>query len=416
MFDVRRFVLPSGLRVLHAPDHAAPLVSFQTWFQVGSRDEQPGKTGMAHLFEHLMFNQTESMQPGEMDRLIEQTGGDTNAATWVDWTYYRSTVPARDLDLVMRLEADRMQHLVLEDEQLESERDVVTNERLERVEDDVEGFMDEELFRTAFTTHPYHWPTIGWMDDIRGLAKPDIHEFYAAYYAPNNATIVVAGDVTEDELRRLLDRHYGRIPRTEMVTRTEIVEPPQTSERRRVFAKPVPADRAVFAYKTPGQAHPDWAVLEFICTLLAGGPSAGLYRRLHIELELCTAVSASVVPFRDPGLLQIWVNMMRGHTADEARQVIDDTIDALKAAPVSEAEMAKAKNTVETDLWLELSTLDSRAEALGHYETTLGDFSGLFDTARRLAEITADDVTRVARKYLNVDQRTQIVCEPNLGE
>ncbi len=412
MFDVRRFVLPSGLRVVLAPDHAAPIVSYQTWFNVGSSHEQPGKTGMAHLFEHLMFNQTESLGPGEMDRLIEQTGGDTNAATWVDWTYYRTTVPSRDLELAVRLEADRMQHLVLDDAQLEAERDVVINERLERVEDDVEGFMDEQLFRTAFTTHPYHWPTIGWMDDIRGLSKADIHEFYATYYAPNNATIVAVGDVTERQLLDLIDRYYGAMAATDLPVSSFTPEPAQTEQRRQVFQKPVPADRAVFAYKSPGQTDPDWPVLEVISTLLTGGPSAPLYRELHIERELVTGVGASVVPFRDPGLFQIWVTMRRGHTADEAGAVIDAALGSLRDAEVSASALAKAKNCLETDLWTELSTLDARAEALGHYETTHGDYAALFNTAERIANITADDVMRVARNYLDVARRTVVVAQP----
>ncbi|MGE3548097.1 MAG: M16 family metallopeptidase, partial [Kofleriaceae bacterium] len=163
----RRYRLNNGLGLIMAVDRRAPIVALQTWFRVGSRHERPGATGMAHLFEHLMFGQTESMPPGEFDRLVEHTGGESNAATWVDWTYYRLSLPARDLALGVRLEAERMQHLVLEPTPVEAERDVVTNERRERVEDDVDGWLDEQLMAHAFTDHPYRWPTIGWMEDIR---------------------------------------------------------------------------------------------------------------------------------------------------------------------------------------------------------------------------------------------------------
>jgi hypothetical protein len=161
-----------------AIDRRAPIVALQTWFRVGSRHERPGATGMAHLFEHLMFGQTENLPPGEFDRLVERTGGESNAATWVDWTYYRLSLPTRDLALGERLEAERMQHLVLEHTPVEAERDVVTNERRERVEDDVDGWLDEQLMAQAFTAHPYRWPTIGWMEDIRALALPEIRSFY----------------------------------------------------------------------------------------------------------------------------------------------------------------------------------------------------------------------------------------------
>src|SRR3984885_3132112 len=207
----RRFRLGNGLGVIAAVDKRAPIVALQTWYRVGSRHERPGATGMAHLFEHLMFQQTESLAVGEFDRLVERTGGESNAATWVDWTYYRLSLPARDLPLGIRLESERMQHLVLEPTPVEAERDVVTNERRERVEDDVDGWLDEQLMAHAFTVHPYRWPTIGGMGDIKGLALPDIRAFYRTWYAPNNATLVCVGDLDERALLDEVERRYGGI-------------------------------------------------------------------------------------------------------------------------------------------------------------------------------------------------------------
>src|SRR5881394_2086585 len=227
----RRFRLGNGLGLIAAIDRRAPIVALQTWYRVGSRHERPGATGMAHLFEHLMFGQTESLPPGEFDRLVERTGGESNAATWVDWTYYRLSLPARDLPLGVKLEAERMQHLVLETGPVESERDVVTNERRERVEDDVDGWLDEQLMAHAFTAHPYRWPTIGWMEDIRALALPDIRAFYRTWYAPNNATIVCVGDFEDDHLRDLIAKYYGNIPSAQLPEVPQIVEPEQTRER-----------------------------------------------------------------------------------------------------------------------------------------------------------------------------------------
>jgi zinc protease len=410
---IRRYLWPNGLRLILLADRGAPIFSYQTWFRVGSRHEQPGRTGMAHFFEHLMFNETETLGRGQLDRLIEATGGDNNAATWTDWTYYRTSLPARDLELAVRIESERMQRLVLEDEQIEAEREVVMNERLERVEDDVDGFLDEKMNELAFTVHPYRWPTIGWMDDIRGLAKPDIHAFYRTYYKPSSATIVLVGDVDESAALALVDRYYGDIPAADLPAEPRVAEPTQEAERRHRFTKPVHADRLMVGYKAPGQGDPDWAVLEFIAALLAGGPSSRLYRRLVIDTEMATSVDCATMPFRDPCLFRLGVNLTRGHRAEAALAEIDAAIAELGRTPVPAPELAKIKNCVETDFWAALEDCDGRAEALGHYETTLGDFRRLFEMADWLARIDADDIRRVAASYLEPRRRTIVIAEPD---
>lgn len=409
---IRRYRWPNGLRVILLVDHGAPIFSYQTWFRVGSRHEQPGRTGMAHFFEHLMFNETENLGRGQLDRLIEAAGGDNNAATWTDWTYYRTSLPARDLELAVRIESERMQHLVLEDEQIESEREVVMNERLERVEDDVDGFLDEKLYELAFTAHPYRWPTIGWMDDIRSLSKPDIHAFYRTYYKPGSATIVLVGDVDEHTALALIDRYYGDIPPADPPAEKRVLEPEQQAERRQRFAKPVQADRLLVGYKSPGQDDPDWAALELAGVLLAGGPSARLYRRLVVDTEMATSVDCATMPFRDPSLFRVSVNLARGHRAEAALDEIDAAMAELARTPVPAHELAKVKNCVETDFWAALEDCDGRAEALGHYETTLGDFRKLFDMADRLARIDAGDIQRAAAAYLVPQRRTVVIAEP----
>jgi zinc protease len=409
---VRRWRWPTGLGVIAAVDRSAPVLSYQTWFRVGSRHEQPGRTGMAHLFEHLMFNQTESLPPGEFDRVVERTGGESNAATWVDWTYYRLSLPARDLELAVRLEAERMTRLVLDEGPVESERDVVTNERRERVEDDVDGWLDEQLMALAFRVHPYSWPTIGWMQDIRALPLDDIRAFYRTWYAPNNATLVVVGDLDEPRLLELVARGYGDIPPAALPADATAAEPVQTEERRISAGKPIASDRLLLGWKAPGQADPDWAVLDLVATLLAGSPSTQLHRRLVIQKEIASSVDTQLTPFRDPSLLRVAVTMARGHHADEAIAEIDQVIDAMAEAPPAAGELAKAKNLVETDFWAGLLDADGKAEALGHHETALGDFRSLTTLAGRLAAVTAEDVTRVVRTYLRRDRRSIVIAEP----
>ena len=412
----KRYRLGNGLGLIAAADRRAPIIALQTWFRVGSRHERPGATGMAHLFEHLMFGQTEQLPPGEFDRLVERTGGESNAATWVDWTYYKLSLPARDLPLGIRLESERMQHLVLEHDPVESERDVVTNERRERVEDDVDGWLDEQLMAHAFTVHPYRWPTIGWMEDIRALALPEIRAFYRTWYAPNNATIVCVGDFDEGELRRLIEAHYAHIPPAELPAAQRLVEPEQTRERVVRAPKPIATDRLLVGYKAPGQDDADWAALEIVATLLAGCPSARLHRKLVIEQEAASSVDAQLTPFRDPSLLRLAVTTARGHRADEVIALIDREIAALVETPPSAAEVEKAKALAETDFWSALADVDGKAEALGHYETALGDFRRLDALATRLTAVTAADVARAVRAYLVPARRTIVIAEPEADD
>lgn len=408
----RRYRLGNGLGLITAVDRRAPIIALQTWYRVGSRHERPGATGMAHLFEHLMFGQTEALPPGEFDRLVERTGGESNAATWVDWTYYRLSLPARDLELGIKLESERMQHLVLEPTPVEAERDVVTNERRERVEDDVDGWLDEQLMAHAFTVHPYRWPTIGWMDDIRALALPDIRSFYRTWYAPNNATIVCVGDFDDAQLRELIEKYYGGIAPAQLPDAQRVAEPEQTKERVVRAPKPIATDRLLIGYKAPGQDDPDWAALEIVSTLLAGCPSARLHRKLVIEKEAASSVDAQLTPFRDPSLLRLAVTTARGHDADEIIQTIDREISSLIENPPAASEVEKAKALAETDFWSSLVDVDGKAEALGHYETALGDFRRVNVIAERLTQVTADDVARVVRAYLLPTRRTIVIAEP----
>jgi zinc protease len=305
-----------------------------------------------------------------------------------------------------------MQRLVLEHDPVEAERDVVTNERRERVEDDVDGWLDEQLMAHAFTQHPYRWPTIGWMEDIRALALPEIRSFYRTWYAPNNATIVCVGDFDDERLRELIAQYYGHIEPQQLPAAARIVEPEQTGERIVRAPKPIATDRLLVGYKAPGQDEPDWAALEIVSTLLAGCPSARLYRRLVIEKEAASSVDAQLTPFRDPSLLRLAVTTARGHDAAEVIDVIDREITALVETPPTPAEVEKAKALAETDFWSSLVDVDGKAEALGHYETALGDFRRLSVIAERLSAVTADDVARVVRTYLLPARRTIVIAEP----
>jgi zinc protease len=409
----RKFRLKNGLKVILVRDVSAPVFAYQTWFAVGSRHEREGITGIAHLFEHLMFNQTEHHPPGELDRLIETAGGDTNAATWVDWTYYRDNLPKAELRLAIELEADRMAHLTLGEEQVESEREVVANERRFRVEDDVDGFLNEELYKLAFEVHPYHWPTIGWMRDIEAISIADCHTFYETYYAPNNATVVIVGDFDEPAALTLIEEQYGKIAAQEIPPDRARPEPEQTSERRATWAKPVQADKLRIGYKSPPLGHADHAALEVASEILFGGNSSRLHRKLIVEGEIASSTHAATAPFRDPGLYEIAVSLQRGHTAAEAEAIVYAEIEHLATQPLGAHELETAKTRLLTHFMRELRPPAGKAEALGHYETTVGDYRKLFAVADGYRAVTAADVARVAATYLTEVRRTVVVAVPS---
>jgi zinc protease len=306
-----------------------------------------------------------------------------------------------------------MQHLTLEVPQVESEREVVANERRFRVDDDVEGFLAEELFKLAFERHPYHHPTIGWMKDILGLTLEDCRDFYRTFYAPNNATLVLAGAFERAQALTLIEEHYGRIRASSIPDVAVPEEPPQAGERRARYGKPVAADRMLVGYRAPAQGHADWLPLLFANELLLGGPSSRLWRRLIVVEECAAQAQGMVMPFQHPGLYEIVVSMKRGHRATEAEAALDEEIARLASDPIPDAELEKVRNRVETDFWCELETADGKAEALGHYETVVGDYRRLFDFATRAESITAEDVKRAVRTYLGREGRTLVVAEPS---
>ena len=415
---ITRYELENGLKLLLLCDPSAPVVSYHTWYGVGSRHEQPGKTGLAHLFEHLMFNETENLPKGEFDRTLEAAGGEVNAATWVDWTFYYENVPSSELALVVRLEAERMQRLVLREPQVQSEKEVVANERRYRVDDDVEGAVNELLYKTAFTVHPYHWPTIGWMEDIEGFTTKDCETFYSTYYAPNNATIAVVGDFDEAALLDIVQGHYGSIPRAVLPQHLFQHEPEQTSERRVEIEKPTPTEKLSVGYKSPGLGEADYAALTVLNEVLFGGKSSRLYRALISGAELAGEARGSIAPSRDPGLYEIWVSLREERTAEEALAVVDAALTTISSELVADSELEKAKNRLELGFLHGMETASGKAEQIGFYETVLGDAGRIFGQLEAYRQVTAGEVREVAKKLLGTHRRTTILvrAKPELDD
>lgn len=411
--QVERFVFGNGLRVLVLEDHAAPVVCLQVWFSVGSRHERVGKTGISHLFEHLMFGETETFEHGAFDRMLEEAGAETNAATFLDWTYYVANLPKDALELVIRLESERMTKLVLRDPQVTSEKEVVANERRQRVDDDVDGAVSEILYKEAFSEHAYRWPTIGWMEDIQGFTTEDCTAFYKTYYAPNNAVMVVCGDVALRDVLRLVQAGYGGVEPSVIPVEDVRPEPPQTEERRTKVNKPTPTQKAAIGYKSPALGDFDHPALVLLNEILFGGRSSRVHRSLVQEKEIATEVRASVGLFREPSLYDIYLVARGEHTVEELIAALDAIVEEVKQSPPSEAELNKAKARIELGLLQGMETVSGKAEQLGFYETVLGSPGALFERLEMYRRVKRDDLLRVARRYLLSSARTVVEVFPD---
>jgi zinc protease len=411
---VQRYRLGNGLTVLLLVDRSAPVASYFTWYKVGSRHEKPGKTGLAHFFEHLMFNETEGLKAGEFDRTLEENGAESNAGTWLDWTYYYESLPADRITLAVKLEAERMSKLVLRDKQVASEREVVMNERRYRVDDDVEGAANELLYKTAFTVHPYHWPTIGWMEDIEKYTPADCEDFYRTYYAPNNATVVVVGDVDEASLVGAIRDAYGPLASSKIPVEARIVEPPQTSARELEVKKPTATEKLLLAFRGPSLGDADHAPLTLLNEVLFGGRASRLYRALVIETEIASEVRGWVSAFAHPGLYETYVTAREEKTTQDLEVILSRELARAKDTQVTEDELSRAKARLELSLLQSLETMSGKAEQIGFNETVLGDPSAGFSRLDAYRAATAADLQRVAKRYLDDVARTiiRVIPEP----
>jgi len=413
---IERYRMQNGLAVLLCEDKSAPVVSVHTWFRVGSRHEVEGKTGLAHLFEHLMFNEIEGRGPGEFDRKLEEAGAESNASTWLDWTQYNIAIPKEQLSLVLTLEAERMSKLVLREPQVTSEKEVVANERRYRVDDDVEGAVNELLWATAFTKHAYKWPTIGWMKDIEGFTTQDCEAFYRAYYAPNNAVLVISGDFKTADVLRLISQNYGAMPSSVLPIEDAQPEPPQTSERRLEVSKATSTEKVLVGYHAPALGDFDHPAISLLTEVLFGGRASRMHQRLVRELELASEVRGSVGPFHDPGLFEIYAAAREGQTAEKLLAVIDEELQKVIDAPVTAEEMARASARFELGLLGGLDTADGKASTIGFYEAVLGRPAAAFERLDATRRLTQSDLLRAARRYLDPSRRSVILVRPDLAK
>ncbi|MCA9625177.1 MAG: insulinase family protein, partial [Myxococcales bacterium] len=364
------------------------------------------------LFEHLMFNETEDLPYGEFDRRLEASGAESNAATFLDWTYYVDNLPKEALPMVVEMEASRLSRLVLREPQVESEREVVQNERRQTVDDDVDGSVTERLYLEAFTRHGYRHPTIGFSEDIAGLSLEEIRAFYATYYAPNNATLVVVGDVEPAALVELVGERYGAMRAAEIPVEDVRPEPPQTAERRVRLPQPTDTARLAIGYRSPAMGDADHAPLVLLNEILFGGRGSRVHRALVQTQEIASEVGGYVGNFRHPSLYDIHLTAHEGHEPAELGEALDAVLAEVVAEPVSQPELMRARARLELGSLQGLETAAGKAEQIGFCELVLDDPSALFSRLDDYEKVTRDDLLRVARQYLTPDARTVVEVLP----
>jgi zinc protease len=412
-FVVKSHTLANGMKILVQEDHSIPNVALFVFYRIGSRNERPGTTGISHFFEHMMFNGAKKYGPGEFDRAMEAAGGSNNAYTSQNITAYMEWFPRSTLELIFELEADRIENLTFVPAVIESERGVITSERRMSVDGNNARLLDEQLWATAFTAHPYQWPVVGWMSDIQSWSMDDLKNHFRAGYSPSNATMVVSGDVTLEEIVKLAQKYIEPIPSAAPPPPVRTQEPEQLGERRIVVRKFAQLPILEIGYHVPATSNPDYYPLQVLETILFSGQSSRLYRRLVDKDQLALSVSGGSDFAFDPTLFTISAQPKAGVDPATVEKAIYEELARIAADAVTDAEMDKAKNILLSSFYGQVRTIGGRSNAIGTYEVFFGDYRKLFSAADDFATVTRVDVQRVAKQYFTDRNRTVATLVPD---
>jgi zinc protease len=405
-FPVSTRTLKNGMKVLVQPDHSIPNVALYIFYRVGSRNEHPGTTGLSHFFEHMMFNGAKKYGPGDLDKVMEANGGSNNAYTTQNVTVYQDWFPRSALSLIYDIEADRIRDLTFDPKKIASEREVVASERRLSVDNDNAGLLDEQLWATAFIAHTYQWPVVGWMSDIEHWTMDDLKHHFEMGYSPSNATMVVVGDISPEEIFQLCEKFIEPIPSHAPPPPVTTIEPEQLGERRLVVHKPAELPLLMIGYHVPQTNNSDFYALNILRSVLFQGESSRMYQRLVDKDQLALDVSSEMDSAFDPTLAIITAQPRQGVDSQACEKAIYEELEKMKGAPISDQELEKAKNSRLVEFYREMRTINGRANTIGTYEVFMGDYNKLFDAAKNYSAVTKEDVQRVAKKYFGANNRT----------
>lgn len=404
--DVKTFTLANGMKFLVLEDKSIPNANMYLFWKVGSRNEVHGITGLSHFFEHMMFNGSKNFGPKEFDRFMEANGGSNNAYTSENVTVYTDWFQKDALEPIFRLESDRIASLSIDPKMVESERGVVLSERSTGLENSNYRLLGELVQSTAFQEHPYMFPVIGFESDIKSWTQQDLESYFKTYYSPNNATVVVVGDVTFDQVRKMADQYMASIPARGLPPKIRTIEPPQNGGRRVTTYKDVATPNILMAYHVPETKHADFYALDLLSSLLTSGNSSRLTKSLVMDSTLATSVSSFTDQSFDPSLFIIYAIAGTNVTAPDLEKAIDRQIEMVIKNGVKDEELQKLKNKKLTEFYHTLETINGKANSLGSYEVFFGDYKKMFEAPELYKKVTGEDIKRVAAQYFTERNRT----------
>lgn len=411
--DVKTFTLKNGMKFLVVEDFSIPNANMYLFYKVGSRNEYQGITGLSHFFEHMMFNGARKYGPKLFDQTMEFNGGANNAYTTENVTVYTNWFPASATEVIFDLEGDRISSLSIDPKMVESERGVVLSERSTGLENSPWEQLSQTLQGTAFLEHPYHWPVIGYEDDMKNWKQADLERYFKTYYAPNNCVVVVSGGIKYDDVKRLAEKYLEPIPAQPAPPKINIVEPPQTGERRVMVQKEVATPYLMIAYHVPEARHEDYYALNILNSILTGGKSSRLYTSLVDKKQLANSIFSGYSESFDPTLFQFYAVTAKGIHENDLEKAIYTELEKIKQEGITEAELQKIKNQKLMEFYDQVETINGKSNNIGTYEVFFGDYRKMFDAPALYNKVTVADVQRVATKYFTRQNRTVGVLKSN---
>lgn len=411
--EFTQYKLKNGLDVILHQDNSSPVVAVNIMYHVGSKNEDPERTGFAHFFEHLMFEGTENIKRGELDKLIQNAGGNNNAFTSQDVTSYFEVLPSNQLKLALWIESERLRSLVIDSVGVETQRSVVKEERKARYENQPYGGRWQEIFSRAFTEHPYSWVPIGYVQYIDQAKISEFKEFHNHFYVPENAVLVVAGDIEIKETKKLIKTYFGDIPEgDEEIYRPEVEEPPLESQITDTIYDNIQLPAIFQAYRMPAEGTEDYYALDILSNVLAGGKSSRLYKQLVDKQQVAVQAGAFAYGLEDAGLFVVYGISNFGAEAKEMEEAMENQIEKVKEEGISDREFQKVKNQIETSFYSSNSTMEGIALSLAQYHILYDDANLINTEIDRYMNVTKEEIQEVAQKYLQKDNRVMLYYLP----
>lgn len=404
MIAFEDYTLGNGLRVILHRDASTPIVCIDICYHVGSKNEMPGKTGFAHLFEHLMFDGSENVKRGDFDRYCERAGGYNNAYTNEDKTNYYMMLPANQLELGLWLESDRLHRLDITEFGLKTQREVVKEEKRQRVDNQPYGSTDTKFAELCYSVHPYNHPVIGSMADISSATMEDVVGFHELYYRPNNAVLAIAGDIDLAAAKALVEKYFGGIPKGDAVPRVNLVEPPRAAPVRQIVEDDIPLPGVFLAFNTCAEKDPDSYAVDLLTDVLGSGESSRLYHTLVYERKIASQVAAYFDAREHPGLLVVYAIASPGVNPDTVENALKEELARLKEQKIGARELQKVKNRTEAGFYRSLQTVQNKADRLAHFAAFYGKPDMINTVVGKYLAVTVDDIQRAARQYLDFDR------------